>query len=171
MTKPRSVAKSRLVGSAALGATSGLPVAGDDTPPCPSDTIKQCAAWIALDLEVDRLTLRWAKLEAEMARDHGWLNLEASARRALPEAAEMFEIDDALDALSDQREAMLARLVRLSAASLHDIASMLAVAARLVRHEDIRALPLLETVLTRLAGLKCPECGTPCLPDAVEQQT
>ena len=51
--------------------------------------------WIALDLEI------------------GWFALTPTERQALPQAAEMFETDEMLEAKSHQREQMLQPLSRL----------------------------------------------------------
>ncbi|MGA0599259.1 hypothetical protein ACO2Q3_00980 [Caulobacter sp. KR2-114] len=124
-------------------------------------TVERCAAWIALDVEIDRLTLRWATLEAQVARDHGWLLLGAEARQALPEAAEMFQIDDELDVLSNWRDAALGPLSQLPAKNLRDVAGKLAVAARLLQREAMRAQPLVDAVLMELGQLQCLACGAP----------
>ena len=148
-----------------LGAASTVPTVGKVSARLPfNDTVAQCAAWIALDVEVDRLALRWAKLEAQMTRDRGWLTLSHAERRALPDAVEMFEIDDKLEALSDQQERMLAPLSRLPSNTLHGVASKLVIAARLLQHEDSPAQPFVASVVREMAQMRCPDCGAVSVP-------
>lgn len=161
MRKPGGAEAAPLSRRALLGATSALPVAAGRVPSSTSETVRRCEAWVALDLEIDRLTLRWGKLEAQAARKHGWLVLSTAARRALPEAEEMFQIDDALEGLSELRDAALEPLSQLPADGLDEIASKLAVAARLLQREDMRARPLVDAALKDLIfrGARCPGEG------------
>lgn len=172
MRKPQQTDPSALSRRALLGVTAAVPaVGGNASIPCSSDdTVAQCAAWVELDLEIDRLALRWAKLETRMTRDHGWLNLSHVKRRALPGAGEMFEIDDKLEALSDQRELMLRTLSRLPANTLHAVASKLVIAARLMQHEDGPAQPFVVGVVRELAQMRCPSCGAAYVPGGAAQR-
>ena len=151
-----AISRRSLIGAAsavsAIGSGAGASLAS-------KDTVAQCAAWIALDLEIDRLALRWAALETLMARDHGWLALSQAERRALPEAAEMFEIDDTLEVLSCRRERMLKPLSRLAGDTPHAAVSKLAVAARLMLQEESPAQPFVANVVRELAEMRCPGCG------------
>lgn len=146
-----------------LGAASVAPVVGSATsaPLLANDMVARCAEWLALDLEIDRLTLRWSQLEALMVREHHWFGLTNVERRALTEAAEMYEIDDTLEALFRQRERMLEPLSSLKADTLHGVASKLAVAARLLQYEEHPAQALVASALRELAGMCRPDCGAP----------
>ena len=166
MRKPKQAASIALSRRTLLGAAAAVPAVGGDARLSFSsdDTVAQCADWLALDLEIDRLALRWAQLETLMARDHGWLTLGHAERRALPEAAEMFEIDDRLEALSRQRERMLKPLSRLHANTLHAVASKLVIAARLMQHDENPAQPFVASAVRELPQLRCPGCGAAYVP-------
>ncbi len=131
----------------------------------PVDTVAQCAAWMALDLEIDRLSLRWSQIETTMAEKHDWFRLTQAQRRALPQAAEMYEIDERLKVLFRQRRLDLKGLVKLKAESLHAVASKLAVAARILQYEENTAQPLIAAAVRELAGARCEKCGVSLLPD------
>ena len=166
MRKPRLADATRLSRRTLLGAASAVPsVGGQVGARFPfNDTVAQCAAWIALDLEIDRLARRWSQLEALMVRDHRWFALSHAGRRALPEAAEMYEIDDRLEALSRQLEQMLQLLSERQAGTLHGVASKLVIAARLMRHEEHPAQPFVASAVRELPQLRCPGCGAAYVP-------
>ena len=148
---------------ALLGAAAFAPVLGGG-PLAANDTVARCADWIALDLKIDRLAQRWARLETLMARKHHWFAPTPAERQALPGASEMFEIDEVLEALSRQREQMLQPLSRLQADTLHGVASKLAVAARLMLQEENPAHPFVDSAVRELADMRCPGCGTAYVP-------
>ncbi len=154
---------------AVIGAAALTPVLGGGPPPA-EDTVARCADWIALDLEIDRLARRWSQLETLMARKHRWFALTHAEQRALPQAAEMFEIDDRLEALSSQRERMLQPLSRLQADTLHGIASKLVIAARLMQQEENAAQPFVASAVRELAQMCCPGCGAALVPSSVARR-
>ncbi len=162
---PRSNSKNvtELSRRAVIGAATAAPVLSGG-PLSPDDTVARCADWTALDLEIDRLALRWAELETMMARDHGWLALSQAERQVLPEAAEMFEIDDTLEVLARRRERMLKPLFRLAADTPHAAISKLAVAARVMLQEQSPAQPLVASAVRELADMCCPGCGAAYVP-------
>jgi hypothetical protein len=161
-TNSNSVVSRRTV----IGAGAASPVLGG-VPHAAEDTVTRCAQWIALDLEIDRLTMRWAKLEALMAREFGWFALTDGEQKALPEAAEMFEIDARLEALSHQRERLLKPLSHLRAHTLHGVTSKLVIAARLVEHEENPAQPFVANAIRELADMCCAGCGAAYVPAGV----
>ncbi len=130
----------------------------------PGDVVARCAAWIALDVEIDRLAVRWSQVETRMARQFHWFGLTPAERRALREAAEMYEIDAKLAGLSCERERQLEPLSQLKADTLHGVASKLAVVARLLQHGDDPTHALVAGAVRELAGLNCPGCGAACVP-------
>lgn len=83
---PPMTRRSLLVGAAAA------PVASVYTPRSPDLTVR-CAEWLAMDFEIDRLSLRWSRLETVAVRTFGWLQLSAAERLTMPLAAEMAEND------------------------------------------------------------------------------
>ncbi len=149
-----------------LGAAALAPVVGGGSLAA-EDIVARCANWISLDLEIDRLARRWARLETRMARDHGWLALTHAERRALSQAAEMFEIDERLETLSRQREQMLQPLSRLQADTLHGVASKLVIAARLMQQEENPAQSFVAGAVRELAQMRCPGCRAALVPSGV----
>jgi hypothetical protein len=134
------------------------------SPLATNKTVALCGDWIALDLEIDRLTLRWVKLEALMVRDYGWFALTDAEQKALPAAAEMYEIEAMLGALSRPRERLLRPLAHLPAETLHGVASKLVIAARLMEHEENPAQPFVARAVRELTDMKCPGCGAAYMP-------
>ena len=104
----------------------------------PGGTLARCAAWLALDSEIDRLSRRWAELETQMAREFDWFALSSEERRAIPQAQEMFELEERLDQLSDERELRLNALAERMAEDVRSVASKLAVAAHVLPQEGQR---------------------------------
>jgi hypothetical protein len=128
--------------------------------------VSRCAEWLALDLEIDRLSLRWSELETAAAREFNWFRLSQTQRRAVPMAAEMDKIERQLDALLRARERGLKTLDRLPARDVHGIASKLMVAAKISQLEDGAAHSFVADAVRALAILKCPKCGAPYTPAA-----
>lgn len=110
-----------------------------------------CGRWMALDVEIDRLSLRWSALEGHFVAEAAWFQLNAAQRRALPGAAEMFEIEDRLEALSQERDKRLELLMQPKATDLREITAKLAVAARLLMHDDGPAQRLVADAVLALA--------------------
>ena len=165
---PKSHAQAPAVVSrrAVIAAATAAPVLGDRLIPS-DEVVPHCAAWMALEVEIDRLARRWAQLETVLSREHSWFALSSAERRALPEAAEAYEIDDRLESLSQQRERMLEHLSTLKAATLHGVASKLAVAARLMQDEGNPAQPFVASAVRELAQMCCAGCGAALLPSGV----
>ena len=116
------------------------------------------------------MALRWAKLETLMGREHGWFALTPAEQRALPEAAEMFEIEARLEALSRQREQLLKPLSHLPTDTVHGVVSKLVIAARLLQHEENPALPFVASAVRELAQMCCPGCGATFVPAGVTKR-
>jgi len=145
---------------ALIGAASAAPIysVGNDRA-SPDDVAARCHEWLALDAEIDGLSRRWARLEARMVRDFNWFALSPEQRRAIPQAEEMFELEARLDQLSDERERGLNSLAKLKAKDLHGVVTKLAVAARVLRHENGPAHRLVAGAVSDLAARRCPPCG------------
>lgn len=148
-----------------IGAAALAPVVSSARVCPPSDDlVARCAAWLALDLEIDRLSLRWSELETEAVREFGWFNLTRAQRRRVPMAREMGEIDHRLTDLFKARKSGLAALKRIKPTDIHGAASKLVVAARLslCGGEDVNGF--IAEAVGALATLKCPCCGAPYAP-------
>ena len=102
-----------------------------------------CEVWLAKNAESERLQVRWSRLEDHLVRDHRWHRLTERERCNLPAAQELFDIDERLDILRAERDALLTRLPTLQASNRTGLAAKLAVAAMVVSpddHEDAHTL-------------------------------
>ena len=124
----------------------------------------RCADWLTLDLEIDRLSLRWSSLETQAAREFDWFKLSSEKRRSLPMAAEMDDIDNRLGQLFKDRAKGLRALRRMKATDAHGAASKLVVAARMSQHDGGDVHAFLAEAIETLAAVKCPVCGAPFAP-------
>ena len=88
--------------------------------------------WLARRAESDRLMLRWSRLEARLAADHGWYGLDETQRRALEAGRCLDEIDARLDVLWADQAQLLERLSASPSAHPRDVAAKLAVAVKLL---------------------------------------
>ena len=154
---------------AVIGAATAAPVIIGSGPLASNDAVAQCADWIALDLEIDRLTVRWSNLEAVLVREYGWFSLTSAARRALPAATELFEVDDRLEILLLRRERLLKPLAQLRANTLHGLATKLVIAARLLEHEENPAQPFVASAVREMSDMRCPGCGAAYVPAGVSK--
>lgn len=121
--------------------------------------------WLAIDLEINQLSQKWATLETQMARNFGWFGLSATERHALPQASLLYAIEGQLDRLSDERERQLESLAQLGATDLNEAANKLAVALRILDDEEGPAYNLVSDAVNAIAKRCCPNCGTPYLAD------
>jgi hypothetical protein len=162
---PNALSRRMVIGAVslapAIAATPATPCA-----PQADDLVGRCAAWLALDLEIDRLSLRWSALETTAVREFNWFRLSHAQRRAVPMAAKMDQIEAQLDALFKARKRGLKALHRLPARDVHGVASKLVVAARISQFEDGGANALVADAVRTLASLKCPRCGASYAPAA-----
>ena len=151
---PTAVSRRALLGAASTTSVLGLVPATR-----PDPLVARCAEWLAIDLESDRLSLRWAALETRLVDECGWFSLSNVERRGLPQAAEMFEIEERLDRLSDEREQRLAALASLRAQDLQGVAGKLAVGARVLLHTGGPVHQLVADAVRVLASHHCSHCG------------
>lgn len=103
------------------------------------ETVSAGEHWLALNAETERLQSRWGQLEDALVRHHRWYKLTERERCRLPAGQELFDIDERMDALDDEREAALKRLPMLQAKTKAGLAAKLAVAAIAISpydHED-----------------------------------
>jgi hypothetical protein len=144
---------------ALIGVASAAPFYGvGNGPTSPDDLAVSCKEWLAIDGEIDGLSRRWARLESRMVRDFNWFALSPEERRSIPQAREMFELEEGMDQLSDERERRLTSLVKLKAKDLHGVGDKLAVAARLLQYEGGPAYRLVADAVDDLAARRCPAC-------------
>ena len=111
-------------------------------------------AWLALHAEHERLSRRWAKLEAKLAREHDFLPLSRQQQKNFTEARELYFIDERLGQLRQERQDLLQILPTLVATSALGLAGKLAVAAIEVGPEDNKqAYDLIASILRDLKAV------------------
>lgn len=130
--------RAMLVGTSAAAAASGANAA---TPlvanaPASIDPTKLYRHWVSLDLEVERLLLRWGDVEAWLDQEHNWLRLSEAEQAALPEGQALRDVDARLKDLFTERDGLLDKLPTRGAKTLDAIAARLAVVERLIYRED-----------------------------------
>lgn len=108
---------------------------GKGEPPRSTDTVACCAAVLALDAEIERLTRRWQKLETEFIKLHGFLPHE-TMQHSSPEAAEMAAIDRSLEPLYLARETQFAALLAMGSENMAGVVAKLSVVAQSIYSED-----------------------------------
>jgi hypothetical protein len=118
-----------------LGAAAATPVLGKGEPASRTDTEACCAAVLALDAEIERLTRRWQKLETKFIKSHGFLPHE-SMQDASPEAAEMAAIDRSLEPLYLARETQFAALSAMDSENMAGVVAKLTVVIQSIYPED-----------------------------------
>lgn len=129
---------------AGVTAASGLATAGNQGG---TDLARQSAEWLALDRQIERLSLRWARLEAVVVH-------EAGGDMSL--VTEMAAIETRLSGLSDARESRLQALSQCPARTLHEAACKLAVAARRMADEGGPEHDIVADAVRVLSGLADP---------------
>jgi hypothetical protein len=97
---------------------------------------RRCRNWLAVDVQIERLQTRWAKLEGWLNREHSWLKLTPAEQQALPWCKELRDIDGILDTLFEKRERLLQAIPDSAAVGLDGVIARLAVVERLVCTED-----------------------------------
>lgn len=152
---------------AVIGASAALPLAGPARglpAVAAADVPAQCADWIALDLEIDRLALRWSELETLAVRQFDYFKLTQAQIRALPMGPEMDAVDAECRRLGDVREEALKPLSKLTPRAIQDVSAQLAVAHRILEFERGDSWPFVRKAWTFLSRSHCPGCGAAYAP-------
>jgi|SRR5579859_1409629 len=142
-----------------LDLASADPRCAADAGPQSDETVGLCAEWIALSREIEGLVRRWQALETWVGQEYGWFELNEGEQRALPAAAEMYEIDERLELMSRDQERRLALLAGREANTVQSLAGILAVAARIMRDEANPAEPFVVAAMRGLPSACCTNCG------------
>ncbi|MEH0197136.1 hypothetical protein V7S57_16805 [Caulobacter sp. CCNWLY153] len=146
----------------AVIAASGVPVVGSARAvggPKRVSIPARCAAWVALDQEIDRIARRWSELEDQAVRQFDYFNLSPERLRALPMSAEMAAIDAETVRLGDISEEALGPLGKLKPRSAQDAVALLSVAYRLLALQEEPAWPFVRSAWEYLSRCHCPDCG------------
>jgi hypothetical protein len=156
---------------ALLGATSAAPLicsAPNAAAPPPTDSlIGQCARWLTYDFESDGLARRWGALETLAASGYDYFRMSDHQRGSLPMAPEMAAIEVELDSLWEKRKRGLKAITKLEPRNIHEVASLLVIAARMDFHDPGPTAPLVNKAIAFLAAAKCPACGEPYVPPSL----
>ncbi|MDB5580648.1 MAG: hypothetical protein JWR80_5824 [Bradyrhizobium sp.] len=126
-----------------------------------SEVTTRCDEWLALDAKIDSLSLRWSHLETVLVREKNWSEMLPDEREALPPSEEMAAIDEQLHGLFEQRRRRLDALPGLVSRDVRAVASKLAVAVRVMRHERADGFEVIESATRELRSLCCAHCGEP----------
>jgi hypothetical protein len=147
----------------------GMVVATGSTPPLPEgarlhEVLDRSRAWLAIDVELDQLTLAWQDEESRLAKDFGWLRLPELEQRSHSEARAIYALDDQIKVLTKRRWALLETLETLPSIDIHDVLGKLTVAMRAMRHEDAVGFDLLAEAVRELSVQRCRTCGAVLIP-------
>lgn len=109
--------------------------------------------WMAKEAEAV-LSRQWDEIESRLVKRFGWANLSKKARRALPAARPLFQVEADLDVLERRRTRILNQLVEAPARTLPDVLGKLRVLSEMVKTLDQPlASALLKAAVADLEGL------------------
>lgn len=151
-----------------LGATSAAPlvctVTDGATPPSEDGLVGRCAQWLAAEFKADALARRWAALEIMAASGYDYFRMNERQRRRLPMAPEMAAIEVQLNDLWDDQTRVLKTVEKMAPKNIHEVASLLVVAATIDARDTGPAGPILRRVVKFFGKATCPGCGAPYVP-------
>lgn len=130
-----------VIGAAA--ATPLLPSAARAADPA----VRACETWLVHCAEHERLAVQWSRLESRLHREHNWLKLTRAQRRRYPESRELDDLDDRIEAISDQTAAQLKTLPAIVAVSPFGICGKLTIAVEHTKHEGDEVHALIVSIL------------------------
>lgn len=156
---------------AVLGGASAAPVVckagGATAAPAADGLVEQCARWLATDFETDRLARRWSALETLAASGYDYFRMTNRERRGLPMAPEMATIEGQMDDLWKERKRGYRAIAKLEPRNIHEVASLLVIAARMDVHDPGETAPLVRKAIEFMSSAKCPGCGEPYVPPSL----
>lgn len=164
---PKDKAKRTTVSRRAMiGAAAAAPVlanAGDMA----GDLIDRCGTFVATDMRIRRLLMRWGDLESDVIKNHNWFRISRREQLELPQGQEMARIDKVLPGLFREREMLLKSLPRSAAYDTTGVAAKIAAAAKAIDPEDHEEVHFLLVGAARdLAAMRCSGCGQPLVTEA-----
>ncbi|MEN2978705.1 hypothetical protein P7L78_25905 [Tistrella bauzanensis] len=123
--------------------------------------VGRCARWLAVEFEADALARRWAALE-----------IAAGSRcdDVLSMRAEMSAIEVKLNALWHDQTRHFSAVTTMAPKTVHDVASLLVVAAAIDARDTGPTGPLLHQAMMFFANTTCPACGAPYIPSHLPQK-
>lgn len=109
--------------------------------------VQACETWLTRCTEHERLAVQWSRLESRLHREHNWLKLTRAQRRHFPESRELDDLDDRIEAMSDQNAALLKTLPAILAVSPLGICGKLTIAIQQTKHEGDEVHALIVSIL------------------------
>ncbi|RRN64682.1 hypothetical protein [Caulobacter sp. 602-1] len=164
---PTTVSRRTLLGAAPaapLACKAGGAVAAA---PAADSLLAQCAQWLTVDFESDRLARRWGALEILAASGYDYFRMTERQRGQLPMAPEMAALEVQMDELWKERKRGYQSITQLVPCNIHEVASLLVIAARMDVHDPGETAPLVRKAIEFLASAKCPGCGEPYVPPSL----
>lgn len=151
-----------------MGAATAAPVlanAGGATKA--GDLVDRCGTFVATDIRIRRLLMRWGDLESDVVANHNWFKLSRKEQLELPQGQEMARIDKLLPGLFRERRKLLEALPRSAATDPTGAAAKIAAAAKAIDPEDHEEVHFLLSGAARdLAAMRCPGCHQPLVTEA-----
>ena len=145
-----------------IGAASATPLLAGARPTSPSDDVTaRCDEWLALDAEIDRLSMRWSDLETVLVKEKQWHKMTPDQREALSPTEEMDAIDEQLEGLFEQRRQGLDVLPILVARDMRGVASKLQIAVKIMGLQRDDGFELIEGAAREMQGMRCAHCAAP----------
>ncbi|KRB42055.1 hypothetical protein [Phenylobacterium sp. Root700] len=122
----------------------------------------RCGTFVAIDIRIRRLLMRWGDLESDAAKNQNWFKLSRREQLELPQGAEMARIDKILPGLFRERRKLLEALPRSAATDPTAAAAKIAAAAKAIDPEDHEEVHFLLSGTARdMAAMRCPGCHQP----------
>lgn len=147
-----------------IGAASATPLLASASPTSPSnDLTARCDEWLALDAEINRLSLRWSDLETVLVKEKEWHKMTPDQRVTLSPTEEMHAIDEQLEGLFEQHRQGLDVLPTLVARDMRGVACKLQVAINVMQHQRGEGFDLIDTATREMQSMPCAHCGAPLI--------
>jgi len=134
--------------------TAGLRTGGG---PAQDRVVKLVSSWLAAEERVDRLYLRWARLEAVLIG--GKRSAPCAPEAAASIRAKLATLDREIETVDDQRQSLLTTLETTPCESLQAALGKLAVAVARLGGEGGSEHLLVSDAVTYLVKAGCPKCG------------
>lgn len=128
-----------------IGAAAVTPLIPGASPADPA--AEACETWLDRNAEHERLAVQWSKLESRLHREQNWLKLTRAQRRRFPESRELDDLDDRIEAISDQNADLLKALPAILAVSPFGVCGKLKIAIQQTKHEGDEVHALIVSLL------------------------
>lgn len=165
-TGGESARLSDLTRRSVVGAAAAAPVLAN-AGGVAGDLVDRCGTFVATDIRIRRLLMRWGDLESDVIKNHNWFGISRREQLELPQGQEMARIDKLLPGLFRERAKLLKSLPRSAASDTTGVAAKIAAAAKAIDPEDHEEVHFLLVGAARdLAAMRCPGCGQSLVTEA-----